>query len=71
MRRNDGKKQKYKTEIEDLIFSSVILRCIECNCEMKRRIIEEPPEVAFLCVNNMCNRIVRHSAVGFDLESKR
>lgn len=62
MRRSDGKKQKYKTEIEDLIFSSVTFRCAECNCEMKRTIDEALEILYWTCLNPLCGREVIHSA---------
>lgn len=57
------KKQKYKTEIEDLIFSSVTFRCSECNCEMNRTVDHEMEIVYWTCLNDLsCGREVIHSA---------
>jgi len=62
MRRNDLKKQRQKQEIEDLIFSSVKIRCEECNSFMDREINEVLEILSFICSNKICGREVIHAA---------
>ena len=64
MKRNDGKRQRQKTEIEDLIFSSVKLKCVQCDSFMDREICEVLEILSFKCSNKICGREVIHSATG-------